>query len=349
MRLRNILALGLPAASLLVCLTPAPSSAAVPPVTTRIAPRTTPSTVTLSAGGNVTVDKNSAWILTIQYTSDSPANIYGVGLTLGNSKGGTGAEVHGWSFALASKSGLTFNTSTGATTLNTTSTYSPVSTADVAFTAISKKPASCSKGSEIIYAGKLSGKVTLDTGLKPAGNITVSTFTAKGTTPTVTADFGCVPPVANDCLASIEAASTSSASGVRGAVIDGTVFGASVDDVSVFEETPLTSPKGASRTDAALLDKPTVTWTASKKTLAITASSSGEITGAATISGGKVTSEKPFTCTFDGKKYTDTIVDASGATWASSAGKELVGKMTLTPTLTATTKSTTASYEVETD
>jgi hypothetical protein len=305
--------------------------------------------VTLSAGGDVTVNKNSGWILSIQYVSDSPTNSYSVGLTLGNSKGGTGAEVHGWSFAVASKSGLTFNTTTGATKLNTGAAYSPISTADVIFTATSHKAASCDKGgSETIYSGKLTGTVTLDTGLKPAGNIKVTTFTAKGVTPTVTADLGCVPPAGNDCLGIIDGSSSSSTSGVHGAIIDGSIFGASVDDVTVFEETSLTSPKGASRTDAALLDKPTVSWSSSAKKLSITASSSGEITGAAAISGGTVTTVPPAKCTYAGKTYTDTtwFTEKDNATWSSSAGKELVGKMTLTPNLTVTTHSTTAGYEV---
>jgi hypothetical protein len=242
---------------------------------------------------------------------------------------------------------LSFSSSTEKSTLKTGSTYAPVAAASVSFVPTSHKSASCTKGSETIYIGTLTGTLTLNTGIK-SGDVTVTKFSAKGTTPTETVDSGCIPPLGNDCLSSIVATSSSSTTGVHAAVLSGTIFGVTLDDVTVYEKTLLSLPKGASREDAAILDKPTVTWTSSKKTLSISTSSSGEITGSATISGGKPTvTSGP--CTFSGKKYTDVLTTAMPATWSSSAGKELVGKMTLMGNLSTPTPSTKAGYTVETD
>src|SRR5580700_8566368 len=97
-------------ATVIVAGTPLLAAASTRTLSPASRPRlSSPPTFTLgNDGAPVTVNKQ-AWILSIQYTSDSPANSLAVNLERIVTAGGNGIEGHGWQFAYASKSALTFS------------------------------------------------------------------------------------------------------------------------------------------------------------------------------------------------------------------------------------------------
>ena len=297
-----------------------------------------------SDGSSVTVHGNSSWVLSVNYGA---TGVFSIGLELPVTSPNSGNEIHAWNFP-PSKSNphpLFVNSKHDATLKLT----NPMATVNLVFTETSSSKGSCAPGgSATLYKGTLKGSVKFNTELPLAGTVNATTWTAKGATPTLTANSSCIPNF-NPCLAVTTFASTSSGAGVLAAGFSGSEFGVTADDVTVASKTKVSQVAGATRDDAALLNGAAITLNSKTNptSVSIGTSSSGIITGTATMTGGKPSST-PFTCKNGGKTYHNVIANASNATYQSPAGHSLVGKMTLTPNMTAPAKSTSASWNAQT-
>jgi len=295
-------------------------------------------------GASVTLSNGQTWILTVGYISDAPDDSLSLGLERIVTAGGSGAELHLWQFATTAKSELKFDAATGKGTVESGSAAKPVATVNLAFSATSHSPVTCATGSETVYSGTLTGTVTLATGLTGGGTVGGSSvsFDAKGSAPSISVDSGCVQSV-NDCVATTLFASAET--GVIGSGIDGTLGGTALDEAGVETSTSLSSPKGATREDAAVLEKNAkLKWTAKTKTLSVSTSSSGIVTGSATIQGGTVKTESE-PCSFGGTSYKLSLTEGEDASYSSPSGEALTAHTSLTGDLVVP-DSTTAGYDV---
>jgi hypothetical protein len=249
----------------------------------------------------------------------------------------------------AGGSSLAFNKSTGDGTVTGGSTTSPLATVGLTFTATSHKAASCSSGSETIYTGTLSGEAKLVTGLTGGGTVGGSslTFTAKGSSPEVLVDSGCVPPE-DGCTAATLFISGATGATTEAAGFAGTESGKKFNFVSVTRKVTLTSPKGAYRIDTALdLATSAPSWNPKTDVLSVSTTSSGIVTGSATLSGGKPKTVS-YPCSYGGKSYTITETDDMTANYASPAGEAITGHTSLTGNLAAPSSAKDATYVVTT-
>lgn len=333
------------AAALLTGLTVAlPAVAGASPVRVGAAVPMT-STTSISGAAAVETSNGVSWAMTVFDSTESSA--LGVGLERTVTTGGAGVEEHQWEFASGSGT-LSFNASTMVGELTSTSKSSPVATIKLTFTGTSHKAATCSTGSETIYSGTLSGEAKLVTGLSGGGTVGGAsvTFNASGSTPEVLVDSDCVVAV-DDCLASNFFGSGGAPSTPGAAGINETVGTKNVELVEVFQQVSLTSPAGSDREDIVAIETGTLKWNASKKTLSVTSSTSGIVTGSAKLSGGKpTTTTSP--CTFGGKTYTLTTTSNETATYKSPAGSAITGHSSLSGVLTAPTSTKTGEYFVTT-
>jgi hypothetical protein len=198
----------------------------------------------------------------------------------------------------------------GDATLNAGSSVSPLASVDVAFAHTSSKPMSCIAGSGTAYAGTLKGTVTIKTGFKPTGTLggTSLSFTAPNT---LEALSGCVPPT--PCLSS-----WTSAPGTVSALGD-TVGGPGDQKTTTLVERTTTLSSTVIRVDGAVMSTPKPKF--SGGTLHITTSSSGIITGSATLSGGTKEPTQTLPCvTPKGKSYTEHQTDHVDSAFKSPAG-----------------------------
>lgn len=261
--------------------------------------------------------------------------------------GGTGEELHLWSIPVTTTT-LAFNATTGVGTLNVGTQASPLAKVDLAFKSTSNKKGTCTTGSETIYSGTLSGEASLVTGLTGGGTVGGTSVKFTVATPELTVDSACViPTVLNPCLASSSFISTLTVGKTIAAGLNESTEGKTGDLTELVRATDLTTPKGSMRIDAAAEDTGAATYDATTKVLSVTTTTSGFVTGSATLSGGKVTVEPPESCSFGGKKYTTTDTIDETATYASPAGKSIKAKTSLSGTLTAA-KSSNGYYDVET-
>ncbi len=327
-------------AAALVIATPSLAGAtnAAHPVRTS-APHNTSTTYVLDDGSSVTVDK-SPWVMSVGYDSLSAPNAVTIGLERVMTS--TQFETHVWYFPASKTSPFSFDTKTDGATLKATNAIASVS---LTFKETSSKKGSCSSGSETLYTGTLSGTVKLNTELKPAGTVTATTWTAKGSTPTVTVDAGCIPPAADDCLPATVV--SSGTTGVDAEGVEGTADGVKADEVSVIQVASVPQVSGTKRDDGALLDGPTIKPNATGTSVSLTAGTSGSVTGSATASDSKPMS---FTekCTYAGKTYNLKLIVGSPAKWTSPSGKQLVGHTVLTGNLTVPASTNSGLYEVVT-
>ena len=312
-----------------------------------VATATTPTTTSLNGTAAVTVD-GSSWNLgaSWQQESTSAASLV-VGLERTVTAGGAGYEEHSWTVPVTAST-LAFNSTSGVGTLNTGTQTSPLATVNLKFNAISHTSATCVTGSETVYDGTLSGNLTLVTGLTNGGTVGGKTVSFTSATPTITVDADCVASETSPCTASIFFNSGSSDAAPSSFGFSEKVTGKAVGSVGVESTTVLSSPTGASRQDAgSLIGATPPKYTAKTKTLAVTSSSSGIVTGSATLTGSKPSVTK-IPCTVGTKQYTLTETFDTGAAYASPAGKSLTATLELGSTLIAPASTTSGTYEVAT-
>ena len=123
--------------------------------------------------------------------------------------------------------------------------------------------------------------------------------------------------------------------------------GKQVGEASVDRQVKFSSPKGAARTDLALVQAAAPTYNAKTGVLSVTASSAGLVTGSATLSGG---SRKTVTtsCTWKGKTYKIKTTENLTASYASPSGKAITAHTSLTGNLAAPSSATNAIFIIST-
>jgi len=334
--------IGTLAASVFVVVGPVAVGSARPTAsatTSRAAAPATAATVTFDdIATPVRTTNGVRWDLVVSWTENEGINAtLNVGLqrTVGKTY-----ELHNWSFP-TTVSTLNF-TGGSSGTLDSGTQASPVASIDLNFKTTSKVPQKCASGSEITYNGTVSGKVLLVMGLKGGGTVGGTSLHFRLTTPRILEDFACIPPV-NQCVGEVVFTAGSLKPG--SVLIAGgqeTVFDKTFDYVGLSRTTSLKAPKGANRTDVALLEGRSASYDAATKVLSVTTASSGLVTGSATLSGGKVTTLSSA-CTYKGQHYTTTTNFDETATYEGS----IKAKTLLAGTLRAPTSGA-GRYEVET-
>lgn len=256
------------------------------------------------------------------------------------SSGGAGIEEHAWQIP-APGSSLTFHTGSKSGSLDTGTATSPIAAVDLAIAGSSSTKVACSSGKQTDYAVTLTGQVTVDTGLAKAGTIggTHLTF-AKSE---VDIDDDCILAAKLPCASSIDWAGpvTSSVIAFGGSLI----FDNLGDFVSVGTVVKLPSPANTSRVDEGLVRGAKPTYDKQARSVSVTATSSGLVTGSATISGGKTTVSKQ-SCAVGKKLETESVTDDVNAKISSPAGKAFTAHLELTPKLVAPSSGKGAGFEV---
>ncbi len=311
-------------------LTPAATPGEIPavlPAAVPAAPATTCpeqdlcSTTFEGDAASVKTTNGVSWMLSVSGSS----NEITVELSREESTSPLAVEIHGWTFPVTS-GGLAFSASTGIGTIDPGAQTSPIATVNVTFKSTASKvvAGACTSGTETDYTGTLTGSVKLITGIAGGGTVSSSSFTASLSHPTVTVDNDCVAP--STCLPSSKGFDDDPSPLANPSLLasgdTGTFSGQSVDQVAIADNTALAKPAGTDRVDESLVQAAPSTWTKSTKTLVITTASSGLITGSATISGGKKSTDS-IPCTKAGKSVDNVITFYSGASWNSEAGQAL--------------------------
>lgn len=318
-------------------------------VSAAAAVRTTSSPPTVSLGGDGVATKTSngmTWLLGVGDSNESGS--LSVSLDRIATTGKKGVELHGWDFDNSPASSLTFDTKTGSGTVKGGSYTAPIATVYLTFTATSHKAVTCQEGHETIYSGRLRGTVKLVTGLPGGGTVggTSLNFDAKGSAPVVEVDSDCVTN-ANDCTTSEIFSSPSGKDGVAATGFEETIAGKPTTYVGVIRTVRLKAPRLAERLDEAL-STPTrgFVWNSRRGVLGVTTTSTGMVTGSATLSGG---TQEHFTtsCKYNGKTYKVTAVDDTNAKYSSPRGQAITAHTSLTGALAAP-QSGTGDYFIET-
>ncbi|MGH9171504.1 MAG: hypothetical protein ACRD0Z_11625 [Acidimicrobiales bacterium] len=296
-------------------------------------------------GATVKTSNGVSWSLTVDASSTGAVELV---LERLDTKGGTGDEIYSWDLGTATVGDLKFSTSTGVGTVNTGTKAVPLATVDVTFKATAHKADVCSSGSETSYTGTLSGEAELVTGLTGGGTVGGKslkfTVSNAGSKPTVTVDKDC--SLALDCPATTDVTFSAVPSGTSPLFLEGAsgpLNGKVYDLVTISSSAKLAKPAGATRLALAYLEAAPAKWDKSTSTLSVAASTSGLITGSATLSGSQEFSFS-LPCTTGGKKssVTETAYAAnlsSPAGHALAAHFDLLGKVAFPTTLKNTASS----------
>jgi hypothetical protein len=278
-------------------------------------------TYTLSSGQVALKAGGDTWDLSVGFDGSLAAGQAGQITVLISRAAGTGQlEVHAWTFSVPDS---VLSASGGSATLNAGSSTSPLASVDVKFASTAKKPETCVVGSGTDYTGTLKGTVTIKTGFKKTGTLGGKSLTFAAPDTLVASD-GCEVPTFCE----------SSWLGPAGTVnAFAETVGATGDEKTTTEVAKSTKLSATvTRVDGAVATTPKPTF--SKGTLHVTTSSSGIITGSATLSGGTKESLPSQPCvTPTGKKFTEQITDYLNASFTSPAG--IAAKTLLTGTLTS--------------
>jgi hypothetical protein len=275
----------------------------------------------LSSGPAAVKAGGHTWDVAVLFASGATASQAGsLDVEIYRAAGKDQLEEHTWTFSVPNK---IFSFSGGNAKLNAGSSASPLASVDVAFTEKSKKPETCLAGSGTVYTGTLKGSVTIKTGFKQTGTLRVKnvSFSAPNT---VKASTGCVPPT--PCLSEW-------ISPKGGVLALGDTIGGPGDQktTTIVAKTKKLSAK-VIRVDGAVMT--TAAPTFSGGTLHITTSSSGIITGSATMSGGTKEGPEALPCvTPNGKEFTEHITIYADPAFKSPAG--IAAHTLLTGTLTS--------------
>jgi hypothetical protein len=234
-----------------------------------------------------------------------------VDLLLGTAYGST-TEDYDWTTAsaYAPTAARQFKvTSTGHATFGTGSALRPVLAAAIAFTPVKATKSACSKGSDVTYAGRISGALTLVTGLR--GVKFSIKFTGK-TAAALDADKSCVPvakPTKTACTGGewfIGGVSLA-----NGALTGAQTLGSKPKWQDGFSQSGAkTAAKWVTRSLLMSASAPAPTVSTAKQTVSV--AGSGAITGAATITYSNTFPAPAVTCYFDGKPYKSTTTTYFG-------------------------------------
>lgn len=296
------------AASVVLAAAPAAASAAA-------------DTYSLSSGQVALAAGGHTWDLSVTFQSGATTSIPAtLDVQISRAAGKGQLEDHAWAFDVPD-SALSF--SGGDAKLDAGSSVSPLASVDVAFTHTSSKTMSCVAGSGTVFTGTLKGTVKIKTGFKPTGTLggTSLSFAAPNT---LEAMSGCVAPTPCSSM-------WTSPRGTVSALGD-TFGGPAGERTTTLVARTTTVSATVIRVDGAVMLTPKPKFSAG--ILRITTSSSGIITGSATLSGGTKEPTQTQPCvTPQGKGFTEHQTDYADPAFKSPAG--ITAHTLLTGTLTS--------------
>ncbi len=228
-----------------------------------------------------------------------------------------GIENHTWGGQLGS--GDMSVSSAAVMTISSRSSLSPVASLNLTFRPAFRTTSTrgCVTGKEIVYTGTLKGSVRLRTGLK--GLTLSAAHLSFGSRNTLT--------VINNCVFSqchFTFWDSTSSPGETAAFAAGTssaVPGHSANAVIIQRAITLPGKNGLTRSDMWSITANAPVFKKSSKSLSVTSSSSGLITGAAVLSHAKPSGSPPGTskiCYLNGKKYAQTDTQYLDARYEAS-------------------------------
>jgi hypothetical protein len=244
------------------------------------------------------------------WTLDLAAGGGRIQVSLGTAYGGV-SELHMWSttgaFAATVAKDLKV-TSTGHATLNTGSALNPVLGMSLSFSPVKVAKAACKQGSDSTYSGKVTGTLSLVTGLRGVKFNVKFSGQAAGV---LDVDRGCVTPAGKTpCTGSYWGISQAGwMSGVGGFQ----TLGSKPAWAENFSQEGLkTASKWVTRTVAVSVNGPAPKLNTTAKTFSVSGLPSGAITGAAVISYSNPLTSPPVTCYLGAKKYKETGIEYAG-------------------------------------
>lgn len=238
----------------------------------------------------------------------------GVFVELGTTNNGV-TEDHDWSssagFAATAAKDLKV-TSTGHATFKTGTALNPVLGVSVAFTPTKATKKTCSKGSDTLYSGKVSGTLTLATGLHGGLKIHVKFSAHPGATFDV--DRSCVIKSTGKNLCQGSSWFLSGANLLGGSLLGVQILGAKPAWLDGFSLAGLkTASKWLSRSVSVDVNGPAPKLNTAAKTVSVSGRSSGGITGAAVISYSGSFTQPATTCFVGSKKFKETMTSYFGS------------------------------------
>jgi hypothetical protein len=262
----------------------------------------------LSGGGH-------NWSVEISVEAFGSPNFNAIGFGITTSHLG-GAENHSWGGTLG-RGDLSVS-SAAVMTINSRSSLSPVASLNLTFRPASHKTetANCLTGSELVYTGALKGSVRLTTGLKRLKLNGAHVSFGSHDTLTVLNTCALAP-----CRLSSWDASTSSSNNAATASGDSFVEpGHAMSTVFIDRFVTLPGANKLVRGDTWTMTTRAPHFTKSSKSLSVSTSSSGLITGAATLAHGKPSGSEgaPKTCKVDGTEYSQSETEYMDARYEQS-------------------------------
>lgn len=240
----------------------------------------------------------------------------------------SGDEAHDWTFGDFPAKDLTVSAS-GSASASSGSSLSPIASLTLAFKPSSHLVTSCSGGGrQTTYSGQLTGSVRLATGLHKLTLTTKKVTFGRPSTLAVSTDF-CVPSA---CSFASWSASSAKAFQPPFALAVGIQVGRPrhlLYFAEVEHLVQLSKSDEILRSDGAIIKTSTPAFSKSRKTLSITTSKDGAVTGSAVIGPAKAGTPDTFTCMADGVSYRETDVSYNGR-YSSPAGRQLEAHTLLT-------------------
>ncbi len=276
--------------------------------------------VPITAGGHT-------WELSVQL-SKSTLGVPGEALIQIETPHLGGDEAHDWVFGDFPASDLSVSASGGASA-SSGSSLSPIASLKLAFKPSSHKIASCAGGgSQTTYSGKLTGSVRLATGLHKLTLAKARVTFGQPSTLAVSTD-SCVPSACS--FASWDAASVSMLKLPYSLAVGIQVGlpGHLKDFAEIEHLVELSKSRNILRGDGAIIKTAAPGFSKSRKTLSVTTSKNGAVTGTAVIGPAKASAPETFNCTAGRTTYRETDVTYNGR-YASPAGRQLEAHTLLT-------------------
>lgn len=282
----------------------------------------TSGTASLKGGGRT-------WEFTYSETPSIGPRPWDLGLGITTAYRG-GEEIHSWATTMP---GPDFRVSlaTGDATIDSHSSLSPLASLSLSFNATSHKKAACKSGSEEVFSGTLKGAVTIHTGLK---GVTVSDAHASfKNASTLTVDAGCVAPLPPCVPLSSWAGPVTSPSAPAAAGMTVGAPGHQLNFTDAGRQVHLKAPtSNTTREDAGYIRAAAPKFSSATKSLSVSSSASGVVTGSAKLAHGTVVVSSTQTCTLLGKTYTEhrTVYLAS---FSSPGGNKFAAHTILSGTI----------------
>jgi hypothetical protein len=229
-----------------------------------------------------------------------------------------GTESHTWGGQLPA--GDLSASPTAVMTLNSRSSLSPVASLNLTFRPASHKTQTrdCVSGKEVVYTGTLKGSVRLNTGLKGL-KLSAAHFSFGGHS-TLTVSNDCVSSPCHFTFWDTISGPPKATPFASGASI--VIPGRTAVSASIQRTVTIPGKNRLGRSDVWTIPAKAPTFNKSSKSLRVTSTSSGLVTGAATLAHGKPSGSPIGTskiCFINGTKYTQTDTQYLRARYEASS------------------------------